>query len=103
MLVSCPLTLGRVGTITYRTVVEPPKHEVIIPLHRHSISFGSTVGLEVIAAVLESNPSPAFELFMIPFSDLSMRKKRMMTARKPRLHALRHIVIKRQVSPKGII
>lgn len=40
---------------------------------------------------------------MIPFRNLRMRKKRVMTARESRLHALRHIVIKRQVSAKRVI
>jgi hypothetical protein len=87
---------------TYRTVVEPPEHEVVAPLHGLGVGFGSAVGLEVVAAVLEGDSTSAFELFVVPLGDFGVGEKGVVSARKASVHTLGDVVVERQVCAEWV-
>lgn len=88
---------------THRTVVEPTKHKVIVPLYRNGVCFGRTVGFEVVAAVLEGDSTPSFELFVVPLRNLCMSEQGVVAASKTSLHALSNVVVKWKVGAERVV
>ena len=98
--------VGLIATIrddTHGTVIEPSEHKVVAPLHGLGIGFGSAVGLEVVAAVLEGDSASALELFMVPLCDFGVCEQGVMAAGETSLHTLSNIVVERKVSAEGVV
>lgn len=89
--------------MTHRTVVEPTKHKVIIPLHCDDICLRRTVGFKVVAAVLEGDSASSFELFMVPLRDLCMCEQGVVAASETSLHTLGNIVVKWKIGAEGVV
>lgn len=94
---------GRGGHSAYRAIVEPPKHEVVVPLNRHRVCLRCAVGFEVVAAVLERDAMFAFELFVVPLCDFGVCEQRVVAAGEASLHTLSDVVVERKVGAEGVV
>jgi hypothetical protein len=97
--------VGLVATIrddTYRTVIEPSEHKVVAPLHGLGIGFGSAVGFEVVAAVLEGDSASALEFFVVPLGDFGVGEECVVSASETSFHTLGDIVVEWQVCTEWV-
>ena len=97
--------VGLIATIrddTHGTVIEPSEHKVVAPLHGLGIGFGSAVGLEVVAAVLEGDSASALELFMVPLGDFGVGEECVVSASETSFHTLGDIVVEWQVCAEWV-
>jgi hypothetical protein len=88
---------------TYRTIIEPAKHKVVVPLYGYSICFGRAVGFEVVAAILESHSVLAFKLFMVPLGNFCVCEQSVVATSEAGLQTLSHVVVEREVGAEGVV
>jgi hypothetical protein len=88
---------------TYRTIIEPPKHKVIIPLYSYSVCLRCAVGFEVVTAVLECHSVFSFELFVVPLCDFCVCEQSVVATSEASLQTLSHVVVEREVGAEGVV
>lgn len=102
MCISILIKVIQLWDDTYRTVVEPSEHKVVAPLHGLGIGFGSAVGFEVVAAVLEGDSASALEFFVVPLGDFGVGEECVVSASKTSFHTLGDIVVEWQVCAEWV-
>lgn len=82
---------------------EPAKAEVEVALTCHLVAGGCAVGFEVVSAVLECDSVRAFELFVVPFGNLGVREKRVVTTEEAGLDSTSDVVGRWVILSGGIV